>query len=152
MRSAVRTTVHTVMVPDPKENKFKRLYNAVVAVAAIALLYAFLSFVGIGCPIKYLTGVSCPGCGMTRAWKSVLYLDFAAAFSYHPLWILPVPGVFLLLFKDRMPKWVYRLMLGLIIVAFLVVYAIRMASGDSEIVVFRPSKGLIGRAVRRILA
>ena len=140
------------MQADPKENKFKRFYNAVAAIAAIALLYAFLSVAGVGCPIKYLTGVSCPGCGMTRAWKSVLHLDFEAAFSYPPLWILPVPGALLLLFKDRLPKRLYRLLIGLIVVAFLAVYAIRMASGDSEVVVFRPSKGLIGRIVRHIFS
>ena len=27
---------------------------------------------GIGCPIKFWTGVSCPGCGMTRAWLAAL--------------------------------------------------------------------------------
>ena len=151
MLSALRTTAHTAMLTDPKRKKFKRLYDAVAAIAAIALLYAVLSVAGIGCPIKYLTGVSCPGCGMTRAWKAVLHLDFAGAFSYHPLWILPVPGALLLLFKDRLPKRLYRILLGLIVAAFLVVYAIRMASGDSDVVVFRPSKGLIGRIILRLL-
>ena len=51
----------------------------------IFFVYGVLTILGIGCPIKYLTGISCAGCGMTRAWRCVLKLDFARAFSYHPL-------------------------------------------------------------------
>ncbi len=39
----------------------------------------------IGCPIQYLWHVPCLGCGMTRAWQSVLHGDFKAAFYFHPL-------------------------------------------------------------------
>ncbi|WP_373689128.1 DUF2752 domain-containing protein [Clostridium sp. YIM B02551] len=51
----------------------------------VTLLYAILRVVGIGCPIKFLTGISCAGCGMTRAWIRVIHLDFKGAFYYHPL-------------------------------------------------------------------
>lgn len=43
------------------------------------------------CVWKFLLGVSCPGCGMTRAWLSVLHLNFAQAFRMHPMfWSVPV--------------------------------------------------------------
>lgn len=46
-----------------------------------------------GCMIRSLTGIPCPGCGMSRAWLSALKLDFAAAFRCHPLfWTVPVVG------------------------------------------------------------
>ena len=60
------------------------------ALAAVAALYAALHFAGFGCPIKAVTGVSCAGCGMTRAWLAALAGDWAEAFFYHPLfWMVP---------------------------------------------------------------
>jgi hypothetical protein len=36
------------------------------------------------CPFKALTGIPCPGCGMTRAILAVTKGDFHGAFSYNP--------------------------------------------------------------------
>jgi hypothetical protein len=36
------------------------------------------------CPFKALTGIPCPGCGMTRALISMTKGDFHAAFRYNP--------------------------------------------------------------------
>lgn len=40
------------------------------------------------CPFVLLFDVSCPACGMCRAWMSFLTMDIDAAFSYHPLFFL----------------------------------------------------------------
>ena len=128
----------------------KRFKDAVVAVAAIAFLYLVFHLTGVGCPVKFVTGISCPGCGMTRAWGAVLRGDFAAAFRYHPLWILPIPGAALLIFQKRIPKKVFKISIIVITACFFVVYAIRMADSGNTIVVFRPSEGLIGRTILRI--
>lgn len=40
------------------------------------------------CPIKMITGFDCPGCGMTRAFKSAVMLDFNASFEYHPMFFV----------------------------------------------------------------
>ena len=46
---------------------------------------------GWGCPFRNLTGMPCPGCGMTRAWFALLRLNILAAFRYHPMfWSVPV--------------------------------------------------------------
>jgi len=37
------------------------------------------------CPIALLTGVPCPGCGMTRAASALLRGDLSLALDYHPL-------------------------------------------------------------------
>ena len=139
------------MIMGLKESITKKQFrDAVVAVAAIAFLYLVFHMTGVGCPLKYITGISCPGCGMTRAWGAVLRLDFAAAFRFHPLWILPIPGAAILFFRNRIPKKAFRTSLILIGVCFAVVYAVRMADPDNTIVVFAPGEGLIGRAVRWI--
>ncbi len=49
------------------------------------------------CPIRRLTGVICPACGMSRAWLACARLDFAAAFRCHPMfWSVPVLVFYLL--------------------------------------------------------
>ena len=63
-----------------KENRVQ----IISAIAVVVLLYLVLEGVGITCPIKFLTGISCAGCGMSRAWIAVFHLDFARAFYFHP--------------------------------------------------------------------
>ncbi|HPT12312.1 MAG TPA: DUF2752 domain-containing protein [Bacteroidales bacterium] len=43
------------------------------------------------CLFKYLTGIECPLCGMTRACYYIMHLHFASAFGYNPVsFMLPV--------------------------------------------------------------
>lgn len=61
-----------------------------------ALFFAWLALylLDIGCVFRLMTGIPCPGCGMTRAWLAALRLDFAAAIAYHPLfWAVPIAFV-----------------------------------------------------------
>ena len=37
------------------------------------------------CPFALLTGIACPGCGMTRAASYLVRGDFSTALTYHPL-------------------------------------------------------------------
>ena len=39
---------------------------------------------GIPCPLYSLTGLQCPGCGVSRMAISLLKLDFQAAWDYNP--------------------------------------------------------------------
>lgn len=65
--------------------KFKRI------VLALALAAGLVLVLDTGCLFRRLTGVPCPGCGMTRAFLAAFRLDFPEAFRMHPLWPLPVP-------------------------------------------------------------
>ena len=132
---------------------FRSKYGGVLAVVlAVAAVYALLTLLfGITCPIKYVLGISCPGCGMTRACLHALKLDFPAAFAYHPLWVMmpPLAVACAILYKRRKRR-AMRLCLGIAALALCVAYAWRLAAGNSEIVVFAPQNGLIGRAVRAV--
>lgn len=44
-----------------------------------------------GCPFRFLTGFTCPGCGTTRALHQILHGDFYAAFTLNPLLLLAIP-------------------------------------------------------------
>lgn len=61
-------------------------------ITVLVLVFATLMYIfKIPCIILSVTGVSCLGCGMTRALLSALRLDFVSAFSYHAMfWSLPI--------------------------------------------------------------
>lgn len=122
----------------------------VSALAGIVLLYVLLESLGVTCPIRFLTGVSCAGCGMSRAWLSLLRLDLAGALYYHPLFWLPIPAAALLLFRRRLPKRVFTVGLSLCGILFILVYFIRLGL-PGEIVVFAPREGLVWRLVSGVL-
>ncbi|MHB8962636.1 MAG: DUF2752 domain-containing protein [Saccharofermentanales bacterium] len=48
------------------------------------------------CLLRRTIGIPCPGCGMTRATFALLRLDFAAAFTFHPLVYIIVPFIIVL--------------------------------------------------------
>ena len=123
-------------------------YGATISViTAIALLYVFFSLLGIGCPIKFITGVSCAGCGMTRAWLRALRLDWNAAFHFHPLFGT-VPVVVILFFlRDRFPRS-FRVTAGTVAALFIVVYFVRLFDHGCDIVVFEPYNSVFRSIVR----
>lgn len=71
--------------------RIKQLKNSLLITAIyFAILAVFWAF-DIPCIFQHFLGISCPGCGMTRAFISALRLDFKAAFAYHPMfWSMPI--------------------------------------------------------------
>lgn len=68
--------------------------RALSCIGALFAAWLALYLLDIGCVFRLMTGIPCPGCGMTRAWLAALRLDFAAAFAYHPLfWVVPIAFV-----------------------------------------------------------
>lgn len=94
-----------------------------------ALAAGMVLLLDVGCIFRRVTGIPCPGCGMTRAHLAALRLDFKAAFFYHPLWPLPIPLLALEVFK---PRWFaekrrWKMILSvLLLIAALGIYAVRM--------------------------
>ena len=121
------------------------------SLAAIILFYLVIESLGVTCPILYLTGISCAGCGMSRAWLSLLRWDLAAAFAYHPLFWLPVPAAVVLMFRRRIPERLWKGFWGTVCGLFVLVYLFRLFSPEDQIVVFQPSQGLIARLASILL-
>lgn len=71
----------------------KRIRNSELKLCFIVLCAIILAAVCIfrpPCPIRLLTGVPCPGCGMTHAWLAALRLDLYGAFSENAaFWVIP---------------------------------------------------------------
>lgn len=118
--------------------------------AGIALFYVALETLGVTCPIKYFTGISCAGCGMSRAWLALLRLDLPAAFAYHPLVLAPLVAALLLLFQKRLPRRVFSVGLWSCGLLFVVVYFIRLAL-PGDVVVFAPKTGAVWRLLAGML-
>ena len=88
-----------------RKNERKEL---ICAATAVVVLYTAMESIGITCPIKFITGISCAGCGMSRAWMAFLQLDIAKAFAYHPLfWLVPI-AVIVLLCKSKINIKIYK--------------------------------------------
>lgn len=122
------------------------------AIAVIVVLYLFLEGIGITCPIKFLTGISCAGCGMSRAWMAALKLDFSTAFYYHPLFLTPPLVLIVFLLKNRIKPQFYKGFMFTIIVLYVMVYLYRLIWGDHEIVAFRPTEGIVVRLIEKIIS
>jgi len=63
--------------------------------ALVVLLGAYMFIMhlltGTSCVLRSSVGLPCPGCGMTRAYASLLSLDIRGAFFWHPMfWAIPV--------------------------------------------------------------
>lgn len=54
---------------------------------------------GIPCVIHLITGLQCPGCGISRMLLSMLHGDFYAAFSFHPFLFVTWPVLLYLILK-----------------------------------------------------
>jgi hypothetical protein len=64
--------------------------------AAIVLLRLFdpaTSGVFPPCPVRYLTGLYCPGCGSLRAMHALLHGELRRAWAMNPLMIIMLPFV-----------------------------------------------------------
>jgi len=82
--------------PENENTLAPRLKKALPAFGIIALFYlALILLTGYACPIRLLTGISCPGCGTSRAWIRLIKGDAAGAFRVHPLFWWPAAAALL---------------------------------------------------------
>ena len=135
------------------DNADKRRLNrieVITSVAAVVVLYVILESFGVTCPIKYITGISCAGCGMSRAWIALLHFNIHDAFMYHPLFFLPPVVVIVMLLKSKINIKIYKIFMFTIAGAFVIVYLYRMFIGDGNVVVFEPQNNIVFRIIRKL--
>ncbi len=117
--------------------KIRQNLHIILPFTVIAVFY--LTF---GCPIRFFTGIACPGCGMTRAVFALLRLDFSTALEMHPLvFLLPV-AVIIYLFRRRIPKKAMTALCISALVLLTAVYIVRL-NGQSNVVYADFESGLI---------
>ena len=126
-------------------NILKKLKEAVILLTGLGLVLLFTNISGIGCPIKWLTGISCAGCGMTRALFCAVQFQFGKALHYHPLfWMLPFL-VLLYLFWEKIPENPRKGILWTVIFLFAAVYCVRILLPGDYIVTADIKSGIFFR-------
>ena len=117
--------------------------------ALMCLAALVLHSTGIGCPIRFFTGVSCAGCGMMRALFAAAHGNFEAAFRFHPLFpLVPLAGIFWL-FRRRFSLRTQSVLTAAFALLFLVVWLGRLLL-PGDVVSFRPADGAVFRLLRRL--
>lgn len=72
------------------KNKFIVGFIVFILIALIMFLHEKFNL-GIPCVFHIITGLYCPGCGLTRAVFSILHLEFYKAFRYNMLIVVLMP-------------------------------------------------------------
>lgn len=134
--------------PELKKTVTERLKICLI----LLFVYLFLSLFGVGCPIKTYSGISCPGCGMTRAMGSALLLHFDRAFYYHPLFFLTPIMFFFFLFDEFLQKNKKIVFWTFIIILFVGVYLYRLLFTINDVVTIDIKSGKVLELLHKIIS
>lgn len=96
-----------------KMNHRQRILLAFLFLLYFTIVYIIMWKTGVTCVFLHFFGIPCPGCGMTRALRAVLRLDFIEALHYNPL-IYCMPYVFAYIFLDFKHKKVHNKIIKII--------------------------------------
>ncbi len=150
-RSTVRKkNISADTAKTKSEEPIKLAINRFKICILILFIYIILNLLHIGCPIKFTTGISCPGCGMTRSVFSVVHLDINKAFHFHPLFFL-VPIMFCVFIFEAFlkPKFV-KIIWFLLILTFIIIYINRLFFTDNDVVSIDISSGIVIKLLHQI--
>ena len=98
----------------------KRFKNILILLfGSIFILIAVSGKLKLDCIFKELFSISCPGCGLTRSFRSLLKFDIISSFKYNIfgpiLFVILVVGVIFLIKdiiknEDKTIKYTYKLL------------------------------------------
>ena len=81
-----------------------KMFLISLALAGIYIRFsgqAFEAVYFLPCVFKGVTGMPCPGCGMTRACLAILQGEFTTAWRYHPFSFLLIGLAILIVFQPE---------------------------------------------------
>ena len=92
----------------------------------IGVLYICIQIkynIGIPCLFYKITGLYCPGCGITRAIISLVKLEFYQAFRYNMMIVILIPFVIICSFykyimkgQKEIPSYIFFILLVIIMI------------------------------------
>lgn len=130
-----------------------RIIDCIKVILIIGAFYFFLHLIGVGCPIRFLTGIPCPGCGMSRAWNAVFHFRLRDAYLFHPLFPLPAIVVTLYFFTLLLPdsrklRILFQVILWGTVMLFIVIYILRLLNPNVSDIKIHLSNGLIYKILK----
>ncbi len=120
--------------PDPGANRARLVGQSALGLVGVGTLLIAGRAVSIhapGCPLRSLTGIPCPGCGMTRLADAVVHARFVEAARADPagvavLGVLAVVAVTYLvrvvIRKDEPPAWMRSPLLVIALAALVAIH------------------------------
>ncbi|MFV0381422.1 MAG: DUF2752 domain-containing protein [Breznakia sp.] len=107
------------------KNIFKKNKNIVKSIFLFFFIFLSVYLFDVGCIFRKFFHISCPSCGLTRAWLSFLSLNPMKAFYFHPLfWSIPIILYLFVVFDTT--KSYQKILIYFLSFLFLVVYFIRL--------------------------
>jgi hypothetical protein len=91
----------TVELADVRGNQLR--LAAVALATAAAVWPALPAHPSLACPLRSLTGIPCPMCGMTRGVVAAVHGDILGSLRYNPAAILVVALVAFVIVRARLP-------------------------------------------------
>ncbi len=81
----------------------RRLRWHLLIFAGVAGLLLLMQVCSITCPIRAVSGIPCPACGMTRSFLALLQLDWKESLYYNPCTIPFVLAFLVAVHRDKIP-------------------------------------------------
>lgn len=79
------------MTSKARRHKLIAWAGLILGIGLAYALFVRLTGLALPCPFHLVTGLLCPGCGVTRMSLALLRLDFAAAWQTNPALLLLLP-------------------------------------------------------------
>lgn len=108
------------------------------------------------CPLRYLAGIPCPCCGMTRSFMSLLRLDIRTSLWQHPLLLPTGFAIWYLIHRNVLPdKYKFapktEKILGVVLlVLLLALYIYRIGFEPDGIIKINLDDGWLFKIMREI--
>lgn len=88
-------------------NRIKNIFILLILVVFLLMI----ELIPVTCLFWQVTGIYCPSCGMTRAFHSMMSLNFIEAFNYNilsiPIFLFIIITIMILLYEIFFKKWKY---------------------------------------------
>jgi len=107
-----------------QQKKVEYIFAGILLIGALASLYLFnpdKTVIFLPCPVHFLTGYHCPGCGSLRAIHSLLHGHVGVAMSLNPLMVVSIPIIGSMFLN---PIWVYKKHVPWVAFWILIVYGV----------------------------
>ncbi|MCI6020027.1 MAG: DUF2752 domain-containing protein [Clostridiales bacterium] len=111
-----------------------KIFAVILAAGGLYALFYLKTGIGIPCMFRLVTGLKCPGCGVTHMCAALLHMDFKAAWESNPAIFSMLPAgavlfvytVYVYIREGRWPgqRW-YNIIIGVMIAVMTVFGVVR---------------------------